>query len=634
MDFTEIDSMVCSDDSSVRREAAVMLSETGGEESLDRLQRLLQDTNSGVRDAAQNSITILGGRYAIEKMVPLLSHEDPGIRNAAIDILRKIGEDGLEILHALSKDPNDNVRLFIIDILGSIGNLESVDTLINGLYDSLSNVRNAAVISLGTIADPKAFDHLKNLINDEEWVRFSVIEALGQIPHEDVVGFLLTELKRWKNDEITMCAILETLGSIKSKNAVSSLIEMLGDSDKYIEFYIVQTLLKIISTDDIASLEKKDSQLIKYILEENLVEADDDMQHLMLATLMRIGDTQSIVPITDLAKKIEPDAEPEKWADIKNALIGLGDVDSVIGLLDEKEKLKTLAAEILGRIGGEDQARELIKRLPSEDVYVKRSMTDAIANIGGPLCKKTLLTLMSDPDGHVASSSINAIGRLGDSKDIDELRKYLGHPYPDVRNITINAISNIGTNRAEDVFNELVYDNDPSNRIMGLKGLKMVESENITKAVIYMLRDQDPKARLYAAQIAKEAVTPIDNDLITALLTDENDNIRHLAIDIVGQRKIDTFRSYIEDAVSSTEMWTAHHAIEALGQFRDDQSRSKLLNILEEGPDFLKISVIKTLGEWGDESLADEIEIYMDHDNLDIARAAAEALDKLQGVSF
>jgi hypothetical protein len=37
---------------------------------------------------------------------------------------------------------------------------------------------------------------------------------------------------------------------------------------------------------------------------------------------------------------------------------------------------------------------------------------------------------------------------------------------------------------------------------------------------------------------------------------------------------------------------------------------------------------------WEDELLASELEIYMDDDNLDVARAAAEAIDKLQGVAF
>ena len=73
--------------------------------------------------------------------------------------------------------------------------------------------------------------------------------------------------------------------------------------------------------------------------------------------------------------------------------------------------------------------------------------------------------------------------------------------------------------------------------------------------------------------------------------------------------------------------------LESLGLFRDEDAKARLLAILKNGPDFLRISALKTLGLWEDESLVSDLEIYMDDDNLDVARAAAEAMDKLQGVA-
>jgi len=134
-DMTGIDGMISSEDPSRRRKAATLLAEAGGDAALDRLELLLRDENSGVRDAAQSAVVLLGSRAAVEKMLPLLSDEDPSVRNTAIDILRKIGIDGVDLLHAHAKDADDNVRMFILDILGTIGIHESVDILIEGLYD-------------------------------------------------------------------------------------------------------------------------------------------------------------------------------------------------------------------------------------------------------------------------------------------------------------------------------------------------------------------------------------------------------------------------------------------------------------------------------------------------------------------
>lgn len=634
MDFTNIDSMITSQDSSLRREAATLLADIGGVDAFDRLETLLKDPNNGVRDAAQNSIIILGGRDAIEKMVPLLTNNDPSIRNTAIDILRKIGDDGIDILHNLAKDPNDNIRLFILDILGSIRSFESLDTLIEGLYDTNPNVRNASVISLGELGAPKAFDHLKQLINDEEWIRFSVIEALSQIHHDGIVDFLLEELNRWSSDEITMCAILETLGKIRSDKTARPLIDMLEDANEYVEIAIVQTLLKIMSFDEIAALNEKDRTLIKNVLENYLSEADDDFQHDILKALSYMGDSQSTEHIINLAKKVDPDTEVEKWEDIKAALIKLGDPSLMIELLDRDEKSKILASQILAKVGSKKEGLHIIKQIFDTEGCVKRSMTDAIAQIGDPSTRETFLQLLHDQDGHVISSSLKALGNIGKPQDIKELEQFLRHPYPDVRAIALESIAAIGTKLAEETFLNLLKDDDYQIRIMALCGLEKMKSEQLVQAVEYISRDQEGQARMAAAKVIKDAGLPIEKDLLMTFLNDELDEIRHLAIDIVGQRKINDLRSFLDDASFSEKMWTACHAIEALGKFKDDEAKTRLLNILSSGPDFLRISSVKALGQWEEESLASELEIYMDDDNLDVARAVAEAMDRLQGVAF
>ncbi|GEM_PF-360300 len=634
MDLTKIDAMIASQDSSLRREAAALLADVGGIETFDRLEVLLDDPNSGVRDAAQNAIIIMGGRVAVEKMVPLLTHEAPSTRNMAIDILRKIGEDGLDILHTLAKDPTDNIRLFVLDILGSIGNIESLDTLIEGLHDTNPNVRNAAVISLGELGDPRSFDQLKQLINDEEWIRFSVIESLAKIPCDDIVGFLLEELRRWSTDEITLCSILETLGEIGSDKTIRPLLELLENATEYVAVAIAQTLLKIMSLDDLALLPEKDKHLIKNILEVNLDEADDDFQRAILEALTRIGDSQSSLYIIDLAKKVDPDIQIEKWEDIKAALTQLGDSAVMIGLLDQDETSRILASQILAKIGAEGESSELAKRIHGTRGYVKRAMTDAIAQIGAPSSRDILLQLMHDQDGHVISSCLRALGIMGHPEDIQKIKPFLAHPYPDVRQRALEALAAIGGQFAQKTFVDLLEDNDPQVRIMALSGLDIMKSEQLDVAATYLSKDQDGRARMAAAKIIKDNELPIEKDLLLALLNDELDEIRHLAIDIVGQRKLDDLRSFLEDATCSEEIWTAYHAIEALGHFQDNDAQCRLINILKSGPDFLRISAVKALGEWHEESLLGELEVYMDDDNPDVARAVAEAMDKIQEVIF
>ena len=635
MNYSEIDALMRSDDSSDRRMAASMLAEVGNDpEAIERLVELLKDTNGGVRDASQSALMFLGGHYTVEKVVPFVAEIDPGLRNAAIDILRKIGDDGIDVLHTLAVDKSDDIRLFVLDILGTIGNPESVDVLIGALRDPNSNVRNAAVVSLGLLGHPKAFEHLKPLIEDEEWIRFSTIEALSQIPHENTPGFLLEQLDRWSHDELTVSALLETMGKIRPKQCVSALILMLEYANAYIETEIVKALLKIISPDEIGLLPPKDAHIIKTIIDMHLLDVDDELLFDMLAVLSRIGDHASVMAMIELVRNTDPDVHPERISSVTDALRRISDIQAMVELLDSEDKLKILAANVLAKIGKAEGARAICERIFSSQGHVKRAMTDALAAIGGASLRETFHALLNDPDGHVISSSLHALGRNGDPDDISVMEPFLNHKYPDVREVAIQSIVLIGTVRAEDVFMLMTKDVDPSKRIVGLNGLECMISSRLNEAADVLLRDDNWEVRAAAVNVIRNKDLPINTGTLKALLSDAHEQIRYTALDIAGLKKVKELRPCLEDAIIGQDMWAASHAIEALGRFKDEQAKAKLLNLLTCGSDFLRISVVKTIAGWEEEALAAELEPYLDDPNPDVARAIVDAIDRLQEVGF
>lgn len=633
MELSAIDKLASSNDPAERRHAAGLLADIGGNDALDRLEKLVQDRNEAVREVAQDAIIILGGHEAVKRIAPLVGSADAGIRNTAIEILRRIGEDGLDILHALAHSPDDRLRLFIVDVLGSIGNHESLETLIECLFDENANVRNQTVISLGTIGSPRAFEHLKALINDEEWIRFSVIEALAKISHPQVVDFLLSELKRWSNDEITMSAILETLSTIPSDKVIDPLMDMIPDATPYIRLAIVSALLKIIPS--ISALSTSHIANLKGIIDARLRDADDEVLHLMLKALSSIGDRASSQKIIELAQDIDPDNQADIWDEIQDTLSSIGDKQALLNLLySEEEKLQILGARILGRIGGEEDARAINARIHTAQGYVKRAYVEALCSIGSPVSRETLKTLIHDMDGHVARHAIKSVGDMGDPDDIDDLKAFLAHPYTDVREVTLEAIAKIGSAKAQGAFLNLLHHADPQMRIMGLSGLARLNAPMLAESVLKLLDDSAVEVRLRSVQTARDAGLPLSLDKMRALLNDESHDIRFVVIDIIGQLRLAELRPVLNDAIRSDDMWIAYHAIGALGQFRDEEAKGRLLEIMAGSQDFLRIAAVKTLGEWGDEALADELEIYLDDKNLDVARSVIQAIDKLKGLEF
>jgi HEAT repeat protein len=472
--------------------AATMLGESGDEPAtIGRLVELLKDTNGGVRDASQSALMLLGGKNTVEKVAPLVGIIDPGLRNAAIDILRKVGDDGIDVMHRLAVDENPDIRLFVLDILGTIGNPESVDVLIGGLADPNPNIRNAAIVSLGLLGDPKAFEYIKPLIEDEEWIRFSAIEALSQIPHENTAGFLLEQLERWSLDELTVSALLETIGKIKPKQCVNALIAMLETANAYIETEIVKALLKILSPDEIASLPDKDAHIIKTIIDMHLNDVEEELLSEMLMVLPRIGDQASVQAMVELARNTDPDTHPEKFGIITDALCRIGDVGAMVKLLDAEDKLKILAANVLAGIGKDEGATRICEKIFTAQGYVKRAMTDALASIGGASLCDTFRRLLTDSDGHVISSSLLALARNGDPDDISVMEPYLSHNYPDVRETALISVVMIGTGRAHEVFMQMASASDQGKRITGLRGLEHMESPCLHQVTEKLLQDKN-----------------------------------------------------------------------------------------------------------------------------------------------
>ncbi len=635
MNYSTIDALMKSDDSSERRMAATMLVESGDEPAtIERLVELLKDTNGGVRDASQSALMFLGGRNTVEKVAPLVGIIDPGLRNAAIDILRKVGDDGIDVMHRLAVDKNPDIRLFVLDILGTIGNPESVDVLIGGLKDPDANIRNAAIVSLGLLGDPKAFEYIKPLIEDEEWIRFSAIEALSQIPHENTAGFLLEQLERWSLDELTVSALLETIGTIKPKQCVNALIAMLENASANIETEIVKALLKILSPDEIASLANKDAHIIKTIIDMHLNDVEEELLSDMLMVLPRIGDKASVQAMVELSRSTDPDAHPDKFGMITQALCLIGDVKAMVNLLDAEDKLKILAANVLAKIGKDEGAARICERVFTAQGHVKRAMTDALASIGGASLCDTFRKLLTDTDGHVISSSLLALAKNADPNDISLMEPYLGHKYLDVRETALVSVVMIGTERAEEVFMQMAFDTHQDKRITGLRGLEHMESPCLLEAAEKLLQDENWEVRAEAVKVIRDKDLPITTDMLKSLLADTHEQIRYATLDIIGMKKVEGLKENLHDAIDGDDMWAASHAIEALGCFKDDSAKAKLLDLLTCGSDFLKISAIKTIAGWADEALAAELEEYIDDPNPDVARAIVDAIDRLQGVSF
>jgi HEAT repeat protein len=96
--------------------------------------------------------------------------------------LEKMGSPALDHITKALKDEDKWVRYTAVDALGNIGDKKSVDALVSMLKDVDQDVRFVAAMSLGKIGDAKAHEPLNECSKtDNCFVRIAAEEAIEKL---------------------------------------------------------------------------------------------------------------------------------------------------------------------------------------------------------------------------------------------------------------------------------------------------------------------------------------------------------------------------------------------------------------------------------------------------------------------
>jgi HEAT repeat protein len=217
--------------------------------SLPALARVFEEAeNESIRSKVIQSVPSdnpeVWTRFLLEKALP-----SPGVAYRASAIFklaenRAFTPDVVGRVTEASKDPAYRVRLAVLDYLRAWNNPGAVLPALGLLKDSDENVRRAACSTLGMLlAKESAPELLKALADDSEKVRNEAKQALERI------RFYHEEKKRWEDwyagrgtdpgegvrkllellddsDEPVRMSAIESLGTMKAKEALPRLVEL------------------------------------------------------------------------------------------------------------------------------------------------------------------------------------------------------------------------------------------------------------------------------------------------------------------------------------------------------------------------------------------------------------------------
>ena len=360
------------------------------------------------------------GRYknhkVVTSLVTALSDSDIEVRRNAVQLLSRIvGEpktDGIglsqvredpkrqavrldttavEPLIAMLGDDDSVVRVRVVTILGTIGDIKAVESLVTALSDSDGEVRRRSAIALDKLGwEPQ--DDRQCALRAVALGRWHETMRLGTAAVEPLSAVL--RHGGWT----TRQQVVEALGIIGDVRAVESLIMSLADSDRGVRRRAVRAL-RMIGMEAveplIAALHHSDREVRRQVAEVLGTMKDGRVVKPLVAAL---GDSDNGVrwqAAEALGKMGEEAVEPlvavlgesgsgvRWWAAAALEQIGTGAVDSLMKvLIAEKWEVRQQAAEVLGTIQDARAIEPLAMALGDSNDGVRRRAATALEKFG------------------------------------------------------------------------------------------------------------------------------------------------------------------------------------------------------------------------------------------------------------
>lgn len=184
------------------------------------------------------------GEEAVEPLIELLRDPDPALREVAAVALGEIGSrTAVEPLIGGLTDPEGSVRYWVVASLGQLRAEEAVEPLVVMLADDARGVRSAVAGALATIGSREAVEPLIEYLDDPSpWTRATIAYALGELGSEQAVEPLLATLDIDDQDVNVRRAVIVALGQINSPRSDEALRRALDDQDAEVRRYAAEAL--------------------------------------------------------------------------------------------------------------------------------------------------------------------------------------------------------------------------------------------------------------------------------------------------------------------------------------------------------------------------------------------------------
>jgi HEAT repeat protein len=197
----------------------------------DALMGALQDENAEVRFRAARALGQIGDPAVMPTLILTLNEPERFSTIRMANVLVSVGAEINQSIMASFEELKPGARVAVLDVLSSIGSVETGPWLRERLKDDDSNVRSRAARALGAIGDLFSGPMLVEALKDPEWpVRAVAAKALATLRYAPAVPDLCVALRDsewWVRSNAAES--LRAMGEV----GLTALESMLDDSDAY-----------------------------------------------------------------------------------------------------------------------------------------------------------------------------------------------------------------------------------------------------------------------------------------------------------------------------------------------------------------------------------------------------------------
>ena len=603
MDLQEIRSALQSADEEIRRSALHLLRENRSPDAQSIIFTAMGDESWRVRkEAVECYINSKPDLDSVEQLLNLLRDEDnAGLRNSAAETVIRLGSVCAMPLMKMVHDQDADVRKFVIDVMGAIGDSLFIPSLLNALNDPEVNVAAAAAEQLGAIGDADTSVELMQAIlaRDEVLFRFSALGALGLLAYSSPVPEALTKLA---DDDILRKAVFECLGAVSDESSFKLLLDNFSCPQKNSRAAALKALYKIYGRSSVTAQIMirealhlfKESQIINCLLE--LYDKRDVLLTEALLWASAVTRDTRFIPLIIEAYTDERTADAALFA------------------------LKNFSREAL---------HEIISRLSSLDENVKSGLCILIAECGYSGFNDVIRDALYDPSAQVRKVAAMAAGKLGLITLIPDLILLIDDSEAHVFAAAVASLQSLAMISRSAIAAE-VGRFCSSNALHHRKAAALLlASLGERDRLLLLIKDEDPQVRKAAVTAVGTNRLETSGSMLVLALADEDPDVRISVADALGNLQDKTTLDALEHALNDKDVWVQSSILKSIARIDPGKALTIIKSIHTGIEGLLLITSLKILEKIAGFESEEIIRSALQSSDKDVARQAAKSLERI-----